>query len=361
MVHQVCFSIFSSFLHSFCLEVERLCFCGVPFRCQANEFHKRSSNGDWRIQLRRHCVQRCVLLSRRVVLARSGKKIVAKKAFFFFFFLFCFLMMMAAKHPGGSVISFYDNMDATDVFNAFHLRSEKAQKWLETLPRRPVTKDDPRYSFFSPKKLLCLCLMGLLLFQRRVSSCQRLSSIATRFGEGRSVQTNVGNADSAISGSARIADFRTLGCSQVRPKKEKFEEKLFEKQPKKSYSWVIGGFIYGLVVARNGLLMHDMGHRGFDIEKRFCFCVFFFLLLILCFVASVLLRHSFGQVDSLLFLCGGNHGICNFLEQPAQQTSCCNSGFFNFVFLIDFFSSFFLFFFSFVLFFFSFFLSSNRN
>merc|ERR1711991_985086 len=47
------------------------------------------------------------------------------------------------KHPGGSVISFYDNMDATDVFTAFHFRSERAKKWLETLPRRPVTKDDP--------------------------------------------------------------------------------------------------------------------------------------------------------------------------------------------------------------------------
>jgi hypothetical protein len=60
---------------------------------------------------------------------------------FFCFFFFVFL----AKHPGGSVISFYDNMDATDVFRAFHLRSERATKWLDTLPRRPVEKRDPRF------------------------------------------------------------------------------------------------------------------------------------------------------------------------------------------------------------------------
>ena len=28
------------------------------------------------------------------------------------------------KHPGGSVIGFYDNMDATDVYEAFHTHSK---------------------------------------------------------------------------------------------------------------------------------------------------------------------------------------------------------------------------------------------
>ncbi len=39
---------------------------------------------------------------------------------------------------------------------------------------------------------------------------------------------------------------------------------------------MIGGFIYGLVVARNGLLMHDMGHRGFKKSKVLFFSTFFF-------------------------------------------------------------------------------------
>jgi len=126
------------------------------------------------------------------------------------------------KHPGGSVISFYDNMDATDVFTAFHFRSERAKKWLETLPRRPVTKDDP--------------------------------SDATPL----------------------VKDFRTLQQELV---DEGMYEPLWGMQMLRlfevlflqvlslvlviNYSWVVGGLMYGLVVARNGLLMHDMGHRAF--------------------------------------------------------------------------------------------------
>jgi len=35
-----------------------------------------------------------------------------------------------------------------------------------------------------------------------------------------------------------------------------------------SYSYVLGGLLYGLVVARNGLLMHDMGHRAFFCDMK---------------------------------------------------------------------------------------------
>lgn len=126
------------------------------------------------------------------------------------------------KHPGGSVISFYDNMDATDVFVAFHQRSERAKKWLESLPRRPVTAEDP-------------------------------------------------SDDSPL-----IRDYRKLQKDLV--KKGLYEPiwwmqayRLFEVLFLQAfglwvvcnYSWVVGGLIYGLVVARNGLLMHDMGHRAF--------------------------------------------------------------------------------------------------
>lgn len=42
------------------------------------------------------------------------------------------------KHPGGSVINYYagKDIDATQAFNNFHLRSKKARKMLEHLPSR---------------------------------------------------------------------------------------------------------------------------------------------------------------------------------------------------------------------------------
>lgn len=43
------------------------------------------------------------------------------------------------KHPGGSVIQYAlatTGADATHAFNAFHMRSKKASKVLQSLPRR---------------------------------------------------------------------------------------------------------------------------------------------------------------------------------------------------------------------------------
>lgn len=42
------------------------------------------------------------------------------------------------KHPGGSVINFYagKEIDATQAFDNFHIRSKKAKKMLELLPNR---------------------------------------------------------------------------------------------------------------------------------------------------------------------------------------------------------------------------------
>lgn len=46
------------------------------------------------------------------------------------------------KHPGGSVIKFYtsNNIDATQAFNNFHIRSKKARAMLKALPSRPAPR-----------------------------------------------------------------------------------------------------------------------------------------------------------------------------------------------------------------------------
>lgn len=42
------------------------------------------------------------------------------------------------KHPGGTIINFYagKEIDATEAFNNFHIRSKKADKWMKNLPSR---------------------------------------------------------------------------------------------------------------------------------------------------------------------------------------------------------------------------------
>ena len=40
------------------------------------------------------------------------------------------------RHPGGSVINFFDGSDATQAFEEFHTRSKKARKVLKGLPNR---------------------------------------------------------------------------------------------------------------------------------------------------------------------------------------------------------------------------------
>lgn len=45
------------------------------------------------------------------------------------------------KHPGGNVINYMANgQNATEAFNEFHFRSEKAKKMLKSLPHKPVEK-----------------------------------------------------------------------------------------------------------------------------------------------------------------------------------------------------------------------------
>ena len=49
----------------------------------------------------------------------------------------------AKKHPGGTVMNFYagKDIDATQAFANFHLRSKKAKKIMDSLKQRPA---DPK-------------------------------------------------------------------------------------------------------------------------------------------------------------------------------------------------------------------------
>merc|ERR1719440_1659831 len=45
------------------------------------------------------------------------------------------------RHPGGSIIKFSLGSDASDAYNNFHIRSKKADKMLNSQPKRPVDAD----------------------------------------------------------------------------------------------------------------------------------------------------------------------------------------------------------------------------
>jgi len=144
------------------------------------------------------------------------------------------------KHPGGKVITYYQGMDATDVFHALHARSQKAPKWLETLPRRKIDKQ------------------------------------------------SLDDASDPL-----IADFRKLREELI--KEGRFEpiwsvqivrmlEALFLYFMvfyliRQGY-WLVGSVVYGFYIGRNGLLMHDMGHRAFtgDVKKDYWWQWFIFAL-----------------------------------------------------------------------------------
>jgi cytochrome b involved in lipid metabolism len=56
----------------------------------------------------------------------------------------------AKKHPGGSVMKFYagKDIDATQAFSNFHLRSKKAKKIMDSLPQRPADEKVNHFSIF---------------------------------------------------------------------------------------------------------------------------------------------------------------------------------------------------------------------
>ena len=52
------------------------------------------------------------------------------------------------KHPGGSIIRFGLNTDASDAFRSFHFRSGKPHKILKLLPSRPYDAEKDKEKFF---------------------------------------------------------------------------------------------------------------------------------------------------------------------------------------------------------------------
>jgi len=54
------------------------------------------------------------------------------------------------KHPGGSIINFMLDADATDVYREMHYRSKKADKVLKALPSREFgSKESDKKQFFT--------------------------------------------------------------------------------------------------------------------------------------------------------------------------------------------------------------------
>ena len=52
------------------------------------------------------------------------------------------------KHPGGSIIRFGLNTDASDAFRSFHFRSGRPNKILKLLPSRPYDPETDKEKFF---------------------------------------------------------------------------------------------------------------------------------------------------------------------------------------------------------------------
>jgi len=125
------------------------------------------------------------------------------------------------KHPGGNVIKFYDGFEATDVFRALHYRSQNAEKWLKSIPREQVTcigdGQDPLVSDF------------------------------------RKLRKEL-EEEGAFKPMAWVQTFRILEIL--------FLYVLSFIVANRGYL-VLAILIRGLYVGRNGLVMHEMGHRAF--------------------------------------------------------------------------------------------------
>jgi len=130
------------------------------------------------------------------------------------------------KHPGGSVIRYYKNMDATDVFHAFHERSEKASKWLKTLPRKEASKSEIKIKDDAQEPIVADF--------RKLREELRRDGLYAPIWEVQFIRLM------ELLFLHILAFYVTI-----------------------NYSSILGGILYGFVIGRNGLLMHDMGHRAF--------------------------------------------------------------------------------------------------
>lgn len=126
------------------------------------------------------------------------------------------------KHPGGNVIKYYvaDQLDATDVFYAFHSRSPTAKKWLAALPKEKVdSPDDSKDPLIADFRKLRQELWDEGYF-KPYWGMQLLRALELVF----------------------LYFVAWYVCT--------------------SGYWFIGGLIRALYLGRNGLFMHDSGHRA---------------------------------------------------------------------------------------------------
>jgi fatty acid desaturase len=123
------------------------------------------------------------------------------------------------RHPGGSVIKFYDGLDATDVYQALHHRSKKSNLVLQSLPRERVENLEEKDPVMKDFQTLRQDLIKEGLFNGR-----------PLFEFVRWLE---------------VAFWHVLAMSLAYYG---------------HYVW--GGIVYGMVCARGGFLLHELGHRS---------------------------------------------------------------------------------------------------
>jgi fatty acid desaturase len=126
------------------------------------------------------------------------------------------------KHPGGNVIKYYvaDHLDATDAYYAFHSRSESANKWLATLPKEKV--DSPN---------------------------DAKDPLVADFRKLREELWNEGY-------------YKPMVGTQILRAMELIFLYFVAWYICTSGYWFIGGILRAVYLGRNGLFMHDSGHRA---------------------------------------------------------------------------------------------------
>lgn len=130
------------------------------------------------------------------------------------------------KHPGGSVLKVYKNMDATDVFYAFHERSDKAKRLLNVLPHKPAEESEIKIEDDAKDPL--------------VEDFRKLRLELVEEGY-----------------------FKPIFWIQILRVIEVVLLHFLSFYVAATYNFFLGGILYGLTIGRNGLLMHDAGHRAF--------------------------------------------------------------------------------------------------
>ena len=131
------------------------------------------------------------------------------------------------KHPGGSIIKFYKGMDATDAFHAFHNRSEKAKRLLKSLPS--VEKNESEVKIRDDSE------------DPEIVDFRKLREELEREGKFK-----------PLWGVQILRTLEVLLCHFLA-----FYFTMY-------YSAILGGLFYGITIARNGFLMHDMGWTSFS-------------------------------------------------------------------------------------------------